>query len=74
MEEFLSLSPSLSLDTARPGTPDDVRKAFAPTLARGATASSESATGGSVAPRPFLSGDVRLLDDIASVLRAIKII
>merc|ERR1711968_352470 len=56
---------------AAKGTPDDVRAAFAPTLAR-ETASSEN--GAVVAKRPYASDDVRLLDDIASVLIQLRVI
>jgi len=59
--DFEMISPSHF--TARPGTPEDVRKAFAPTIAQSAAP-----------PRPFAAGDVQLLDDIASALKQIKII
>lgn len=62
--DFRTIAPAHFM--ARPGTPDDVRSAFAPTLA----ATSDS----SAAQRPFAAGDVRLLDDIAGVLVKIKII
>ena len=61
--DFNMISPSHFM--ARPGTPEDVRKAFAPTIAK---------AGDDSAKRPFADGDVKLLDDIAGALKAIKII
>ena len=53
----------------RPGTPADLRAAFAPTLA-----SAGAAAGGGGGERPYVSGDVRLLDDIAGSLVKLKVI
>jgi len=62
--DFQTISPSHF--AAREGTPDDLRSAFAPTLA--AEATEQRAT------RPYAKGDVRLLDDIAGQLIKLGII
>lgn len=62
--EFTTIAPSHFM--ARAGTAEDVKAAFAPTLA---ASSSEAA-----AKKPYIVGDVKLLDDIAGALVQIKII
>lgn len=62
--DFQMIAPSHF--AAREGTPDDLRSAFAPTLA--AESSEQRAT------RPYAKGDVRLLDDIAGQLIKLGII
>ena len=52
---------------ARPGTPDDLQKAFASTT-------EQAPAGADAAKRPFADGDVKLLDDIAGALKVVKII
>mmetsp|Transcript_26647 Transcript_26647/g.49053 ORF Transcript_26647/g.49053 Transcript_26647/m.49053 type:complete len:594 (+) Transcript_26647:75-1856(+) len=64
--DFKYISPSHF--QAGPGTPDDVKEAFAPTLASSDTRSSGKAD------RPYDSGDVKLLDDISSGLKTLKVI
>ena len=62
---------------ARPGTPDDVRAAFAPTTAGGSAAGAVVASGkqqGSPQVRPYVAGDVQLLDEIAGALVKVGII
>lgn len=54
--------------TARPGTADDLRAAFAPTVAKADTVAATRAA------RPFVSGDVRLLDQIHDALVQVRII
>ena len=58
--DFTTIAPSHF--TARPGTPADMKKAFEPTLAA------------SQSQRPYVEGDVKLLDDIAGALKVVKII
>ena len=55
---------------ARPGTPDDLRAAFAPTIAGGSPAGAVVETG----KRPYVAGDVQLLDEIAGGLVKVGII
>ena len=59
--DFTTIAPSHF--AARPGTPHDLRAAFAPTLA--------APSGGA---RPYAVADVRLLEDIGDVLVKFKVI
>ena len=63
--DFTTIAPSHF--AVRPGTPADLKTAFAPTLA-------SCEDGAPEADRPFDAADAQLLDDIAGPLRALKII
>ena len=63
--DFTTIAPSHF--AVRPGTPADLKAAFAPTLA-------SCEDGAPEADRPFDAADAQLLDDIAGPLRALKII
>ena len=58
--DFTTIAPSHFM--ARAGTPEDMKSAFAPTVA----SASEK--------RPYVAGDVQLLDELAGGLKKIKII
>lgn len=64
--DFKYISPSHF--AAGPGTPEDVREAFAPTFGSSDTRSSAKAN------RPYDVGDIKLLDDISSGLKTVGII
>ena len=70
--DFSMIAPSHF--TARPGTPADIKSAFAPTLASSRGGAAADPEGAPAATRPFAQGDVQLLDDIAGALKQIKII